>query len=225
MVAIDMCGRFVSKIDAALERAWKLNAPPPDFTSYNVAPGTDIPAVRLDRAGEREPLLMRWGLIPFWAKELRIGYKMINARAETVTTKPAFKHAYQRRRCLIPAAGFYEWQKAPSGKVPHYIHRRDGETMAFAGLWERWRNPETDGTVESCTIVTTAANDVLAPLHDRMPVILERGDFGLWLEPGAGDARPLLRPCPDEWLDAYPVSTYVNKPEHDDPRCIERLVL
>lgn len=217
-----MCGRFVSKVDADLERHFSLTKVPFDFSSYNVAPGRNVPVVRRSESGERELVLMRWGLIPYWAKEERIGYKMINARAETVDSKPAFRQPFKRHRCLVPANGFYEWRKAQSGKTPYYIRLKDEPVMGFAGLWDIWTTPEGE-RIESCTIITTAANEIIKPLHDRMPLIIARDDYGVWLTANVDVASDVVAMCPSVQLEAYPVSTRVNKPENDDPSCIERV--
>jgi putative SOS response-associated peptidase YedK len=164
-------------------------------------------------------------LIPSWAKERAVGARMINARAETVAEKPAFRAALRARRCLIVADGFYEWQKDGARKVPHYVRMRDGRPFAFAGLWERWA-PGQERPVESCVIVTTTPNEVLAPIHDRMPVILAAADFARWIDPEMRDAAAaltLLRPYPAEQLEAYPVGLRVNNPGNDDPTCIAPL--
>jgi putative SOS response-associated peptidase YedK len=165
--------------------------------------------------------MLRWGLIPSWAKEAGIGARMINARAETLADKPAFRAAFRARRCLIAADGFYEWAACGQGpKQPYRIVLRAGGCFAFAGLWESWRDPAQPGqaAVESCTIITTTANCTLQPIHARMPVILDPADFGRWLDPrtAAADLRALLRPLPDETLTAYPVSTRVNSVANDD---------
>ena len=217
-----MCGRYVSKIDADLERHFNLTKVPFDFSSYNVAPGRNVPVVRQAESGERELVLMRWGLIPHWAKEERIGYKMINARAETVASKPAFRQPFKRHRCLIPANGFYEWRKTQSGKVPYYIHPRDDSVMGFAGLWDIWTNPEGE-RIESCTIITTAANEVIKPLHDRMPLIITPHDYGVWLTGNVDGASGVLGMSSSVQLEVYRVSTRVNKTANDDPGCIERV--
>ena len=162
---------------------------------------------------------MRWGLVPSWAKDVGIGSRMINARAEGIAAKPAFRAAFRQRRCLVPADGFYEWQKVAGGKQPMLIRLRSGDPFAFAGLWERWRGP--DGEVETGTIITTAPNAVTAPIHDRMPVILDPADYDRWLDPSQPDAAALLRPCPDDWLTAIPVSTRVNSPKNDAADLIE----
>jgi len=217
-----MCGRFVSKVDADLERHFNLQKVSFDFSSYNVAPGRNVPVVRKDESGGRELVLMRWGLIPHWAKEERIGYKMINARAETVASKPAFRQPFKRHRCLIPANGFYEWRKTQSGKTPYYIRLKNDPVMGFAGLWDIWTNPEGE-RIESCTIITTAANEVIRPLHDRMPLIIRPDAYGVWLTGNVDGASDVVGMPSSVQLETYPVSTRVNKPVNDDPRCIERV--
>jgi putative SOS response-associated peptidase YedK len=171
--------------------------------------------VRQKDGGGRELALVRWGLIPAWAKEASIGGRLINARSETVAEKPAFRSAFRKRRCLVPADGFYEWRKREGGgpKQPMLVRRRDGAPFAFAGLWEHWRGPE--GEVQTCTILTTEANAVLAPIHDRMPVILDPAAYDRWLDPARPGAEELLRPCSDGWLEAFPVSTRVNNVRND----------
>jgi putative SOS response-associated peptidase YedK len=154
-----------------------------------------------------------WGLIPCWAKDTKIGYKMINARAETVATKPAFRAAYKARRCLIPAEGFYEWKRDVAPRRPHYIHKRDGSPMALAGIWETWKGP--DETIESCAIITTAPNALMATLHNRMPVILDPAHFDWWMTGSTEEVGQLLVPCPPEELGAYPISRRVNNPRNE----------
>jgi putative SOS response-associated peptidase YedK len=147
---------------------------------------------------------------------------MINSRAETVAEKPAFRAAFKARRCIVPASGFYEWKRQGRGpKQPYLIQRRDGRPMGFAGLWEEWRDRDTGEVVTTCAIVTCAPNELTAELHDRMPVILDPGDYGAWLDPGAPRRAGLLRPCPAEWLEAVPVSTRVNSPANDDESVIQ----
>ncbi|MGD8725986.1 MAG: SOS response-associated peptidase, partial [Gemmatimonadales bacterium] len=166
-----------------------------------------------------------WGLIPSWAKDPTIGNRMINARAETVATKPAFEGAFKHRRCLIPADGFYEWQKTGSRKQPYYIGRRDGSVFAFAGLWERWADEGHD-PIETFTIITTTPNDLLAPIHDRMPVILPTDRYDEWLDPANTETealQSLLGPAPAADLTATPVSTYVNSPHNEGPECVRPL--
>jgi putative SOS response-associated peptidase YedK len=218
-----MCGRFTltSSPDqlTALFGLVELTRIEP---RYNIAPTQTVFAVRVNQAGEREPGFFRWGLIPSWADDPAIGNRMINARSETVADKPAFRSAFRKRRCLIPASGFYEWQKTGGQKQPYHIRTRDGQPFAFAGLWERW---EKGGEpVESCTILTAEANDLMRPLHERMPVILHREDYDRWLDTGLQEPRklvPLLVPYSGDELTAYPVSTQVNNARHDDARCVE----
>jgi putative SOS response-associated peptidase YedK len=218
-----MCGRFVSasapdelaRYFGAAFDADELEA------SYNVAPTNEVYAVRA-REGERRLATLRWGLVPFWAKDLKIGSKMINARAETVADKPAFRKAYRKYRCLIPADGFYEWAKTSGSttKQPYFIHRTDGEPIVFAGLWERWRPRLDDGktidesadVVESCTILTCAPNTTMAAIHDRMPVLLAPSVWDDWLSPDSDLdlVSGLMRPAPDDLLTLVPVSTAVN---------------
>jgi putative SOS response-associated peptidase YedK len=194
---------------------------------YNIAPTQQVFAVRASQTGEREPALLRWGLIPSWADDPAIGNRMINARSETAAEKPAFRHAFRKKRCLIAADGFYEW-KAVAGKKqkqPYYIRMEDAKPFAFAGLWESWNKGEKP--IESCTILTTDANDLMKPLHDRMPVILDPKDFGAWLDPATHEREklePLLVPYRGEGLTTVPVSTLVNSPRNNDPRCIEPIV-
>ena len=168
--------------------------------------------------------MLRWGLIPHWSKDQKIGYKLINARCETVASTPAFRSAFKARRCLIPAAGYYEWQRRDGKKQPFLFRRKDGRPFAFAGLWEHWESPEGE-LVESCTIVTTDANDLARPIHDRMPVIIDPADFGLWLDPAGKleQCQALLRPYTAGGMEAYPVTAFVNNPRNQGPQCVERL--
>ena len=168
---------------------------------------------------------MRWGLIPFWAKDANIGYEMINARAETVAEKPAFRESFKSRRCLIPADGFYEWKKVGKAKQPFHFGMHDDSLFAFAGIWDRWKNPVGE-VIETCSILTTTANALLADVHDRMPVIMPLGHYDLWLDPGfknTGDLRELLRPYEPSLMRRYPVSTRVNLVKNDDPDCASEL--
>ena len=220
-----MCGRYTLIADLG-DLAQRFEFDGSDFSydpGYNIAPTESVLTVR--NLDGREAAFMKWGLIPFWAKDTKIGSRMINARAETVAEKPAFRNALKRRRCLVLADGYYEWQKTPVGKRPYRIILKSGEPFAFAGLWETWRDPQGI-VVPSCTIITTAANDFLAPIHDRMPVILPREREGLWLEPRLEDAASLtgiLAPYPDEGMDAYEVSTMVNYARNDGPDVIARV--
>lgn len=250
-----MCGRFTLRtpapvligqfdVEVSAERQLELFAP-----RYNIAPTQEIVVLRADTSiGQRTASTMRWGLIPSWSKEGTKGRPMINARAETVAEKPAFRTAFRCRRCLIPADGFYEWQQPASGrgkKQPYYIHRRDDRPFAFAGLWESWRSgpvimdadrglspglalkgkrKQSPLTIESCTIVTTAATGAMRELHDRMPVILAPGDYSPWLDPSLQEPNTLahmLESGEEVELVAEPVSTRVNRvTEVEDPDCI-----
>ena len=193
---------------------------------YNIAPTQPVAVVRVPTAGAaREMVLLHWGLIPFWAQDPEIGARMINARAETAAEKPAFRHAFRRRRCLVIADGFYEWQKLDGTKQPHFIRLRDPKPFAFAGLWERWEGPDAS-VIESVTLLTTEPNALLGEIHNRMPVILHPKDYGLWLDPGIQQpekVQPLLTAYPAEEMEAFPVSRRVNSPDNDDARCIEPL--
>ncbi len=222
-----MCGRFtLFEADKVLSREFRVSGFPPLSTRYNIAPSQPVAAVRAAPAGAgRELAFLRWGLIPSWSKDPAIGGRLINARAETAREKPSFRNAFRRRRCLIPASGFYEWQRRERGKRPYYVRMRDGRPFAFAGLWDRWKSPDED-VVETCAILTTAPNAVLAPIHDRMPVILPPAEYARWLDPTLPDAdslAPLLVPFPPEEMLAYPVSTRVNAPAVDDEKCIAPL--
>jgi putative SOS response-associated peptidase YedK len=188
---------------------------------FNAAPTDTMPVARLDSAGAREIAFMRWGLIPSWAKEARIGASMINARAESLTDKPAFRNAFRQRRCLVPADGFYEWIGLPDGrKQPFRIILRDSAPFSFAGIWESWR--QGGQVIESFAIVTCPANELMAKIHDRMPVILDRADYAAWLE-SKDTTIPnlLLQPYPAEKMKAYPVSMRVNSVRNDDRSLIE----
>lgn len=225
-----MCGRYsqTRPIEDLVEQFridLVLQQPAPRF---NVAPTQDVPVVRLDDEGRRALDLLRWGLVPAWAKDLSVGNRMINARAETVFEKPAFRSAFKKRRCLVVADGFYEWKRLDESgkkKQPYRMTWHDGRPFAFAGLWEQWKGP--DGPVRTCTILTTTANAMMRQVHDRMPVILDGEEAtARWLSPDSGpeELMPLLQPLPDDRLAAYPVSARVGSPRFDDPACIERLV-
>ncbi|GAB4350190.1 MAG: SOS response-associated peptidase [Gammaproteobacteria bacterium] len=218
-----MCGRFNLITDAqGIVAFFNVLHCPELQPRYNIAPTQDIPAV-VWVDGEREVIMLRWGLVPSWSKDPSIGQRLINAKAETVAGKPAFRAVFRRRRCLIPASGFYEWQAKPGGKQPWNICRSEGGLMALAGLWEHW---DSGGrALRTCTILTTDANPTVAPIHGRMPVILQPEVFDAWLQPDTSPQllQELLHPCPENYLRAYPVDRYVNSPAHDDERCIEPL--
>ena len=226
-----MCGRFalITPLNTLADQfASELSEPLtalPTLPRYNIAPTQPVAAVRLaSNGGQRELTLFRWGLIPSWSKDIKIGSRMINARSETVAEKPSFRAAFKRRRCLVLTDGFYEWQKVNGSKQPVYIHMQDGNPFAFAGLWEIWQAPD-NSTIESCTILTTTPNVLMAPIHNRMPVIVEPEDYEMWLDPGDSptDGLHLLRPFSPDKMAAYPVSTFVNNPRNDAPQCIAQL--
>lgn len=221
-----MCGRF-SLIATSAELAAHYQLPDVPYIQprYNIAPTQPVAAVRLaPNSGQRELTHFQWGLVPSWSKDPTIGSRMINARAETAPEKPSFRSAFKRRRCLIPASGFYEWQAVNGGKQPMYIHRAAGNLMSLAGLWEYWQSPEGD-ELETCTILTTGPNELMEPIHNRMPVVLEPDDYAMWLDPdtAADQLMHLMRPATPGFLAAYPVSTTVNNPRNEDPACIAPL--
>lgn len=213
-----MCGRYALVETDGMQARFNIDGPIPDLAPrYNVAPTQTLPVVV--RNSPNRIAMMRWGLIPSWAKDASGAARMINARAETVAERPAFRSALRSRRCLVPASGFYEWQRAGTRRTPFYIHLTDTPLFAFAGLYESWRDPNGE-TVMSYTIITTEPNEVVASFHDRMPVILHREDEDRWLDPAITDVDEvvsLLRPYPAETIAAYPVSTAVNSPAHDTP--------
>ena len=221
-----MCGRFTStkpvEVYAELfkARAGDLFVEP----RFNIAPTFDVLACRAMPAG-RELTLLHWGLIPAWAEDKKIGYRTINARAETAAVKPAYRSAFRRQRCLIAADGFYEWRPGKPKKQPYYIRMKEGKPFAFAGLWERWE-PEGAEAVDSCTIIVTTANDLISQIHDRMPVILAPQDYELWLDPEVHEpdkATPLLKPYPEKEMEVYPVGFGVNSPKHEGEGLIQPL--
>lgn len=222
-----MCGRFSLRARAAemLAEYFDLLDVPPLAARYNIAPSQPVPVVRLkpdETKPHRELLMMRWGLIPSWAKDPAIGNRMINARAESLAKKPAFRTALRQQRCLIAADGFYEWQGAGRSKQPYFIHFRDDRPFAFTGLWEKWDGPD-HAVIESCTIITTEANELLQPIHDRMPVILAPEVYQIWLNPAlqnVDELADLLVPFSSEEMEVYPVTTLVNNATHDEPGCV-----
>lgn len=228
-----MCGRYVQsssyadleqyfQVDEVRERAVEHQ---PD---YNVAPTREVPVVAVSE--QRRVLdLVRWGLVPSWAKDLSIGNRMINARAESVATKPAYRKAFERRRCIVPADGFYEWRRIEGrSKLPYYIRHADGTPLAFAGIWERWKDPADPDApwIRTCCIITTDANEALRKVHDRMPVVLPEATWEQWLDPDNHDVdvlRGLLVPAPPDEFVLHPVSTRVNRPANNDPSLIEEV--
>jgi len=216
-----MCARYVRETPAAeLAELFGVMAMPTLDPSWNTAPTQQVLAVRsAPEGGAREAVLLRWGLIPSWAKDISVGSQMFNARGETAREKPSFRTAFRRRRCLLPADGFYEWKKGPPPRQPFFFHMKDGKPFAFAGLWERWESPE--GTaIESCTMLTTTPNDLVATVHDRMPVILGADRYATWLDPAAADVdalQSLIVPFPADRMDGYPVSRAVGNVRKNEP--------
>jgi putative SOS response-associated peptidase YedK len=223
-----MCGRYrLTAKERYLRDHFGLDGDISWTPHWNIAPTQRVPIVRQDRT---EPMrtfdLVRWGLIPYWAKDRSIATKTINAMSETATEKPAFRDAMRLRRCLIPADGFYEWRTlGPKAKQPFSIGLVDDSVFAFAGLWERWRDPSGE-LVETCSILTTKPNSLVADVHDRMPVILSAADYDLWLDPGITNPERVvdcLKPFDARLMKKYPVSTRVNRPENDDQECTQEV--
>jgi putative SOS response-associated peptidase YedK len=221
-----MCGRFTLIAEAdRLSKVFDIS----DISNcefeprYNIAPTQMVATVLYNSESERRELRsLRWGLIPSWAKDPKMGARMINARAETLAEKPSFRSAFKRRRCLVIADGFYEWQRLETKKQPYYFHLKDKQPFAFAGLWEQWQTND-DVQINSCTIVTTEANELLQPIHHRMPVIIMDRDYEKWLDPQLQKTevlQELLHPYPAEKMSAYAVSTKVNNPRHSSAECI-----
>ncbi|MFP4282101.1 MAG: SOS response-associated peptidase [Opitutales bacterium] len=223
-----MCGRYTLKTRAQqLAKRYRVEFDPglaAHLTArYNIPPGTGVLTIRDDRdAGVRKADLFHWGLVPAWAKDVKIGYKLSNARSETAASKPSFRHAMRYRRCVLPADGFFEWQREGGHKQPFYFHAADDRPLSLAGLWEHWQSP--DGSeILSVSVLTTRANALMAPIHDRMPVFIPDEALDRWLAPGltkAEDVADLLRPPPEDLLACHPVSTAVNAVRHDGPELL-----
>ncbi len=208
-----MCGRYsITTPVEAMAKIFGFSGLPNLGPNYNVAPTNAVPFVRLENK-ERQIAMARWGLVPSWAKEIR-NKPLINVRGETIDEKPAFRSSFKRRRCLVPADGFYEWQKREQGpKQPYYIHRHDGEIFGMAAIWDHWIAPDAN-EIDSLAIVTTSANKLIGQLHTRMPVILDESDFSFWLDPKNEDfptLKEMLKPAKEDLLEAYPVTTQVNR--------------
>jgi len=229
-----MCGRYVSVSSPSLLASYfgaeEVRTEDVE-ANYNVTPRAEVPIVAVSRE-VRVLDRVRWGLVPFWAKDVSIGDKLINARAETVAEKPAYRRAFERKRCIIPADGFYEWRvrEGQKQKQPYFIRRVDGEPLAFAGLWDAWYDPavEEPPRLRSCAIVTTVANDELTPLHHRMPVVLPEDAWAEWLDPSQHDVARLQQLCvplPDGELRFHPVSTLVNKADNNGPELLDEVAL
>jgi putative SOS response-associated peptidase YedK len=219
-----MCGRYrLSRRKQLVEEYFDCGSEEPDWTPrYNIAPTQPVPVIRQH---PKDPIrvlsLMRWGLIPSWAKDASIAASTINARSETAATKPAFRDALKSRRCLLPADGFYEWKRDGKTKRPFCFEVNEGQLFAFAGLWDRWKDP-SGGWIKTCSILTTTPNAVTAVIHDRMPVILDRDTYDLWLDPGmtkVEDVSDMLKPCDAELMRCFPVSTRINHVANDDEEC------
>ena len=215
-----MCGRFTQTAtteqlieEFMLEESFDVEA------RYNIAPTQTITAVRASD-GKRKLALLKWGLVPSWSKDPSIGARMINARSETVAEKPSFRSAFKKRRCIVPSSGFYEWQKVEGKKEPYFVSLRDKRPFGIAGLWESWEGP--DGFLETCTLLTTSANELVHTIHERMPVILSRDDYGRWLDMNSkpDELQGLLHPYSSEMMEMYRVDKLVNSPKNDDPSCI-----
>lgn len=221
-----MCGRYAFFSPAeAVRRTFALDEVPELEPRYNIAPTQDVPAVRAGEEGRRALVMLHWGLVPKWAKEKAIGNRMINARAETLAEKPSFRDAFRKRRCLVVTDGWYEWQVAPGGKQPWFIRMKDARPFAFAGLWERWKDPANGSLLESCTIVTTDASASIRRIHDRMPCVLPEAEWDRWIDTAYADTEQLSRllvPCDPAGLAFWPVSRQVNAPKNQGAKLIEQ---
>ena len=225
-----MCGRYRRTTrEEELARRWSIPIPEqPDLPiSWNVAPTAEVLAIRLKRDTKAQSFdWLRWGLIPYWSKDKRIAYSTINARAETIDKTPVFRQAFQKRRCLIPADGFYEWRKTRPPKVPFHIALKDESPFCFAGVWEAWKDPSTGEWLRSCSIITTEANELVAQIHDRMPVILREKYFATWLgDTSETELKLLLRPFPPEEMQMWEISLRVNSAANNDPAIIDPVPL
>ena len=215
-----MCGRFTQTATTEqLIEEFMLDESFEAEARYNIAPTQTVAAVR-ESEGKRKLALLKWGLVPSWSKDPTIGVRMINARSETVAEKPSFRSAFMKRRCIVPSTGFYEWQKVDAKKEPYFIGMRGRNVFGIAGLWESWEGP--DGYLETCTLLTTSANELVKSIHERMPVILSHDDYGKWfdLKTTADELHALFRPFSTEMMEMYRVDKHVNSPKNDDPSCI-----
>lgn len=222
-----MCGRFTrTQSIPNLAQEFGVVEVNSDLTpSYNIAPTQEVAVIIT--AGVKTLAPVRWGLVPSWAKDMSVGSKMINARAETVSEKPSYRNAFKRRRCLVVADGFYEWQSVAGTKRPIYIRFKSGRPFGFAGLYEMWNSPEGEG-ITTCAIITTQANELMRPIHERMPVIIPKEKEDLWLDPKTEDESlllSLLKPYPADQMEAYPVSKKVNSPKNNSADCLARLTV
>jgi putative SOS response-associated peptidase YedK len=215
-----MCGRFTFAIcPELLAEIFGVDVLRKLHPRYNIAPTQHVPIIRESATGGRRLSSVRWGLVPHWANDFSIGNRLINARCETAHEKPAFRQAIRARRCIIPASGFFEWASTPSGKIPHYVTMQDGAPLAFAGIWDSWKSPDGE-SIETFAILTTTANSLIAPLHDRMPVLLHPTEFELWLDRSTNNPeklRRLYQPYPSELMREWEVTTLVNNPDNESP--------
>ena len=222
-----MCGRYAFFSPAeAVKRVFRVEQIPELEPRYNVAPTQDVPVVRAGKGGGRQFVMLHWGLVPFWAKERAIGNRMINARIETVATKPAYRDAFKKRRCLVLTDGWYEWQLVVDGKQPWFIRRKDAQPFAFAGLWSSWTDHKDGTELESCTIVTGTAAQAIHDIHPRMPIPLPDAAWDEWLDSSRSNQEKLLallHSGPDEMFEAWPVSRAVNTPRNQGAQLIERV--
>lgn len=218
-----MCGRFALHAHPdVVALQFGLDAAPPFHARYNICPGSDVLAVRVDRSGARRAEALRWGLIPHWAKDPAIGRKLANARGESLADKPAFRDAFRQWRCLVPASGYYEWRSVGAAKHPWYLQPRDAAAFGLAGITALWHGPQ--GTLRSIALITTRPNALTSRIHDRMPLILAPEDYAAWLDPANDDVRALdalVHPYPAERMSAHAVSARVNTPANDDAELIE----
>ncbi len=223
-----MCGRFALKAPPAdIARQFSVDAVPELAPRYNIAPTQDIIVIRhpwREPEARLEAAQVKWGLLPSWAKDISMAAKLANARGETVAEKPAFRSAFRRMRCLIPADGFYEWEATPAGKQPWFLRLKSQAPLAFAGLWEHWQGPD-GAPLETATIITTDANELVRPVHDRMPVILQPGEWAVWLgaQTKADDLKALLKPLPSDLMERYRVSRRMSNARNEGEECIRSI--
>jgi len=221
-----MCGRFAFYGNGSFGYE-SLHLPePPLFENYNITPSQDLLAILTSpETGKPEYAMLHWGLVPFWSKSAKTKFPLINARSEGIEAKPSFRDPFKHRRCIIPASGFYEWQKVEKYKQPYFIRPDDGRYFAMAGLWDHWQG-ENGEVINSCAIITTTANTLMQDIHDRMPVILGKDNVKAWLDPTVRqrDLLAMLEPCPDSLIEIYPVSNKVNSPRNNGPECVTRSV-
>ena len=220
-----MCGRFAFFVKGQFGYESLQLPEPPRFERYNIAPSQEILAIRTaPEAGRPEWVMLRWGLVPFWSKEPGGKRPLINARAEGIEAKPSFRGPVRHRRCIVPASGFYEWRRQGTGKQPYFVRPAEDEVFALAGIWDHWEGKQGE-VIESVAIITTSANELMQPIHDRMPVILEKDDLADWLAPQTelDKALPILKPFPSEMMVAHPVNRVVNSTRHDGPECVAKV--